>query len=87
MQARDHSVYLQIIKCYKAEIYVTTLQMLILFSSKCFRDGFSPVKNYHHAQNVEIWRRNVECHDLTFLGATRDATSHAQTYTRLCLKI
>ena len=21
---------------------------------------------YYHAQDVEIWRRNVECHDLTF---------------------
>ena len=27
--------------------------------------AFLPIKNYH-AQDVEIGRRNVECHDLTF---------------------
>ena len=32
--------------------------------SRCF---FANKKNNnYHAQNVEIWRRNVECHDLTF---------------------
>ena len=27
---------------------------------------FANKKLIYHAQNVEIWRRNVECHDLTF---------------------
>ena len=31
--------------------------------SRCF---FANKKINYHAQNVEIWRRNVECHDLTF---------------------
>ena len=37
---------------------------VILFFSKCFRDVFMPIKNNYHAQNVKIWRTNVECHDL-----------------------
>ena len=35
----------------------------------CFVIGEKPFankKNNYHAQDVEIWRRNVECHDLTF---------------------
>ena len=43
-----------------------TVVKKLFFFSKCFRDGFLPIKNIYHAQNVEIWRRNVECHDLTF---------------------
>ena len=27
---------------------------------------FANKKSNYHAQDVEIWRRNVECHDLTF---------------------
>ena len=43
--------------------------------------GFLPIKkNNYYAQNIEIWRRNVECHDLTFcvqrvmLRVTRERT-------------
>ena len=52
---------------------------VILFFAKCFRDGSLPIKINYDDQNVEIWRHNVQCHELTFLRATRDATSHAQT--------
>ena len=42
----------------------------------------------YRAQNVEIWRRTVECQDLTFLRATRDATSYVRTDVNApCLKI
>ena len=40
---------------------------------------FANKKVNYDDQNVEIWRRNVQCHELTFLRATRDATSHART--------
>ena len=41
--------------------------IVILFFSKCFRDGFLPNKKINYqAQHVVIWRCNVECHDLTF---------------------
>ena len=38
---------------------------IVLFKmfSQCF---FANKKINYHAQDVEIWRRNVECHDLTF---------------------
>ena len=49
----------------------------ILFFAKCFDDGFLPIKNYDD-QNIEIWRCNVQCHELTLLRATRDATSHVR---------
>ena len=38
---------------------------VILLFSNYFHDGFLPIK-YCHAQDVEIGRRNVEWHDLTF---------------------
>ena len=38
----------------------------VLVFSKCFRDGFLQINNQLSAQNVEIWRHNVECHDLIF---------------------
>ena len=40
---------------------------------------FAKKKKNYHAQNVEIWRRNVECHDLTYLCETRDVMSRVQT--------
>ena len=55
---------------------IAGMLLLLLFFSKCFRDGFLPIQNYH-PQNIEIWRRNLESHDLTFLRAMHDATSHA----------
>ena len=40
-------------------------ELLVLFFSKCFHNGFLPIKkNICYAQNVEIWTYNVECHDL-----------------------
>ena len=38
----------------------------IVFFAKCFRDVFLPIKINYDDQNVEIWRRNVQCHELTF---------------------
>ena len=41
---------------------------------------FANKKINYDDQNVEIWRRSVQCrHELTFLRGTRDATSDAQT--------
>ena len=37
---------------------------VILFFSKCIRHVFMPIRNNYHAQNIEIWRPNIESHDL-----------------------
>ena len=75
---RDMMLKTEDISCKYTETSSQWQEFDILFFAKCFRDGFLPIKNYHD-QNVEIWRRNVQSHELTFLLATRDATSHAQT--------
>ena len=41
---------------------------VILFFAQCFRDGFLPIKINYDDQNVEVWKRNVQCHELTFFA-------------------
>ena len=60
-----------VFKRYMVRLYNTfqcihlLLCAIVLF--KMFsRWFFANKKNNYHPQDVEIWRRNVECHDLTF---------------------
>ena len=72
--------------CYKGFCHIYQSNT----SSKCYNSLYCSLQNVfamvfsqwkinYDDQNVEIWRCNVQCHEVTFLRATRDATSHAQT--------
>ena len=51
-----------------ADIYAEKMLQKLVYCSfqNVFAMVFANKKISYHAQNVEIWRRNVECHDLTF---------------------
>ena len=42
------------------------LVILLIVHFKMFSGCFLPLKINYHAQNVEMWKRNIECHDVTF---------------------
>ena len=56
---------------------VLSVVLVVLFFSQFFGDGFLPIKNNYHAQNVEIWRRTVKCRDL-ISACDFDAMNYAQ---------
>ena len=57
IKAKKYYIYLQYYM-YKKDIYGSFQNVFIMV--------FRQYKINYHAQNVNIWIRNVECHDLTF---------------------
>ena len=79
---RQHEAIYACVLCSHPRLYNSdkthmSRHSLLLFFAKCFRDGFLPItKLIITLRTSKFRRRDVECHDLTFLRATRDATSH-----------
>ena len=71
VQSRQEAIRVKVYFIYNAKghrqwtLKTFIFKIHVLFFSNCFHDGFLPIKliNYH-TQNVEMWRCNIECHDL-----------------------